>query len=109
MSCWVVPSIAAEMWGVSVNQILDGVKSGSIPSKSEQGFTFVDLAPDSPVFVAPKPRPALPPPPTYRILSREEIIALVGDASDEFETDEDWRIGRSEASRMRRPPHAIAA
>lgn len=107
MSCWVVPTVAAELWGVPVDSILHRMGDGSIPSKHENGFTFIDVAPDSPVIEKPKAlRP--PPPPTYRVVTREEFRALVGDLMDEDEEDgvENWRLGRSEASRMRRPPEA---
>ena len=113
MSCWVVPSVAAELWGVSVEQVQARIRDGSLPSKQDSGFTVIDVAPDSPVVETPKPlRP--PPPPTYRAVTREEIQALVGDLADlDFADDESevehWRRGRSEASRIRRPPEAIAA
>ena len=114
MSCWVVPSVAAELWGVSVDQVHARIRDGSIPSKQDSGFTVIDVAPDSPVLETPRPlRP--PPPPTYRVVTREEIVALVGDAATELDLGDDesdvgnWRTGRSEASRIRRPPEAIAA
>jgi hypothetical protein len=55
-----------------------------------------------------------PPPPTYRAVTREEVEALVGDLVDfDFNDDgadvENWRLGRSEASRIRRPPESAAA
>lgn len=112
MSCWVVPTVAAELWGVPVDAILEKIDEGSLATKAENGFTFIDVAPDSPVMELPRAlRP--PPPPTYRVVSDEEIMALVGDMIDvEIDEDgnaEDWRIGRSEAGRMRRPPDALAA
>ena len=112
MSCWVVPSVAAELWGVSVEHVQARIRDGSLPSRQDSGFTVIDVAPDSPVTQAPALRP--PPPPTYRVVTREEIRALVGEAVEldgaEDESDvENWRLGRSEASRIRRPPEAIAA
>lgn len=113
MSCWVVPSVAAELWGVSVEHIHARIRDGSLPSKQDSGFTVIDVAPDSPVLeTASQLRP--PPPPTYRVVTREEIRSLVGDLVDfdfgDEESDvENWRLGRSEASRIRRPPEAIAA
>jgi hypothetical protein len=38
---WIVPSIAAEMWGISLEQVIQGIQSGSIPSRNEHGFVFV--------------------------------------------------------------------
>jgi hypothetical protein len=113
MSCWVVPSVAAELWNVPVEKITEAIQAGRMPSRSENGFTFIDVAPESPVLEAPRAlRP--PPPPTFRVVTREEIVALLGDELDESTEDagvENWRIGRSEAGRMRRPPEheAIAA
>jgi hypothetical protein len=110
MSCWVVPTIAAELWGVPVQDVLEKINCGDIASKFESGFTFVDVAPHSPVIETPRPL-RIPTPPTFRVVTREEIIALVGEeALQDDETERgDWRIGRSEAGRMRRPPEALAA
>ena len=113
MSCWVVPTVAAELWGVSVESVHTRIRDGSLASKHENGFTFIDVAPDSPVLETPKAlRP--PPPPTYRAVTREEIVALVGELpgfgqNDEESDVENWRVGRSEASRIRRPPESLAA
>jgi|SoiMethySBSTD1v2_1073268.scaffolds.fasta_scaffold1618178_2 hypothetical protein len=46
MSCWVVPTIAADYWQVSLDYVLQGMRDGSIASKTEQGFTFVDVMPE---------------------------------------------------------------
>jgi len=114
MSCWVVPSVAAELWGIPVENIHARIRDGSLASKQDSGFTVIDVAPDSPAMQSPKtPRP--PAPPTYRAVTREEIVALVGDAATELDLGDDesdvgnWRTGRSEASRIRRPPDALAA
>lgn len=77
MSCWVVPSVAAEFWGVSVEQVLQKAREGGLPVKHDAGWMFVDVAPDSPVFVAP-PR-ELVPPLTYTPITEEERVALIGD------------------------------
>jgi hypothetical protein len=45
MACWVVPSMAAEFWGITVEQVWTRVRDGSVASKAECGFTFVDVAP----------------------------------------------------------------
>ncbi|HVT89992.1 MAG TPA: hypothetical protein VHD56_14150 [Tepidisphaeraceae bacterium] len=102
MSCWVVPSVAAELWGVSVNQILDSIRGGSVPSKSEAGFTFVDVAPNSPKLHTPKPLRE-PTPQTYTVVTEAEIEALTG---EEDSTMADWRDARAGASRLRRRPMA---
>jgi hypothetical protein len=104
MSCWVVPSIAAEIWGVSIQNIMDRMKAGSIPSKSESGFTFVDVAPESPKIESPKARVT---PPTYTVVTHNEIAALVGDVEEEETLAMgDWRMGRDDAMKLRRPPLA---
>lgn len=104
MSCWVVPSIAAEIWGVTVDQIIEGMKAGQIPSKSELGRTFVDVAPDSPVMESPKP--AGPRPATYTVVTEEEQAALQGDLEDDTIDLGDWREAREGAEKRRRPPLA---
>jgi hypothetical protein len=111
MSCWVVPSIAAELWGVSVQQVLEGMNSGHIPSKSESGFTFVDVAPNSPKLETPRQiRPE--PPPTFQIVTHEEVVALSEDDEQDGPNDSgtidlgDWREARGIAQKRRRPPIA---
>jgi len=65
MSCWVVPTIAAELWGVPLEQVLGEIRAGAVSSKLDYGFTLVDVAPDSRVLAPPPPRRALPPPMTF--------------------------------------------
>ncbi|MGA2440663.1 MAG: hypothetical protein ABSH08_06880 [Tepidisphaeraceae bacterium] len=43
MSSWVAPSVAAEIWGISVEQILAGIADGSFQSYVDGQFLFVDL------------------------------------------------------------------
>lgn len=68
MSCWVVPTIAAEIWGVSVDSILQRVRDGSLATHLDEGFTFVD--------VQPPPPPTIEHPPTFTVLSAAEAEAL---------------------------------
>lgn len=106
MSCWVAPTIAADLWGVSLEQIMDGMKSGSIPSRSESGFTFVDVAPHSPKVTTPKTLRE-PTPPTYSVLTDEETAALTDESPEEATTlTGDWRDVRSQTERLRRAPIA---
>jgi len=44
MACWVVPTIAAELWGQTVEEVLRQIAEGTVHSKQEQGFIFVDAA-----------------------------------------------------------------
>src|SRR5205823_4773016 len=39
MSCWVVPSLAAELWRMPLEQVLKLMRDGLVPSKEEEGFT----------------------------------------------------------------------
>lgn len=62
MSCWVVPSLAAELWGISVEQVWQRVHQGLVPVKQELGFMVVDVAPHSPIIGHAVSRPH---PPTF--------------------------------------------
>jgi hypothetical protein len=104
MSCWVVPSIAAELWGVSVEQVLSGMKAGHIPSKQELGRMFVDVAPNSPKIETPRPLRA-PAPPTWTAVTPEEAVALVDEADHTIDLG-DWREAREVAEKRRKPPIA---
>jgi hypothetical protein len=105
MSCWVVPTIAAELWGVSIEQVLNGMKTGAIPSKEELGRMFVDVAPNSPKIETPRALRAAPPP-TYSVVTHEEAAALTEDEPDHTLDLGDWREARELAEKRRRPPIA---
>lgn len=126
MSCWVIPTIAAEFWGVSVDQILQRVRDGDLPHRVDEGFMFIDVVP--------------PPPPTFTVLSESELEALreneprddaprsiepdaeVGPSHHDDEADEtqspdddeasvelgDWRATRQRVARTRIPPGRAA-
>ncbi|MGH7178800.1 MAG: hypothetical protein ACREJC_15585, partial [Tepidisphaeraceae bacterium] len=102
MSCWVVPTVAADVWGVSVQHILEQVRHGTIPHKSEEGFLFVDIAPESPQL-EPAPTSARQPL-SYTVVTSEEVAALAtapGSAQ--------WSSVRDTVARSRRPPAAETA
>jgi hypothetical protein len=106
MSCWVVPALAAEYWGVSVETVLAGIRSGDLRTREEHGFTFVDVAPAE-ANVAPE----APPPPTFSVVTRAELAALSDDEIVDPETNDeaslaDWREVRRETSMRRKPPIA---
>jgi hypothetical protein len=66
MPAWVLPAVAAELWGVSQDQVLADVAAGRVRCRQEGEFLFVDVAasiglPDVPEVVE-EPRPAM----TYR-------------------------------------------
>lgn len=128
MACWVVPTVAAELWGVTVQQVLDAILSGSIASRQDNDFTFVDVAPSSPSVR--RPKPFRNDPPTFTAVTDEEMLELMKDepaseptsqqSSDEIAatmSDEmqaliqmgDWRRGRRMTSSLRKPPRTSAA
>ena len=43
MSSWVTPGVAAELWGVSLEQVLAAVADGSVPTRIDGYFLFVNL------------------------------------------------------------------
>lgn len=136
MPCWVVPVIAAELWGVSLEHLLLGIADGTVPSRTDCGFVVVDVAPDSAVYE--RPRAAGPPPPTFVVVKEasEELPIAAAElperaapeltwappeiASDTFdgeippldEEEDDkpianWRQVRSSVGRSRMPPPRI--
>src|SRR4051812_23471691 len=76
MSCWVAPILAAEIWGISVEQVMARVRDGEVATRNEGHFTFVDVAPDSPITV-PMQSSAGDRPATFSPVAEEEIEALV--------------------------------
>ena len=109
MSCWVVTSVAAELWGCTIDAVLARIRNGNVPSKEEAGWTFVDVAPDSPKMESPKT--ALQPlPESYSIVSHAESEALNAPMKTEDEVDmSDWRRAREAAANSRRAPLRQAA
>ena len=105
MSCWVVPSVAAELWGCTVDAVLNAMRNGKVPTKEDAGWTFVDVAPESPKLATPKSvRP--PTPETYSVISHAESIALNQPlaANEESEMAGDWRKIRQNVAASRRAP-----
>ncbi len=126
MPCWVVPTIAAEIWGVSVEHVLQRVRSGSLPCRLDEGFMFVDVmsADEACSSVVPSDER----PPTFTALSEAEVDALAADECDEVieaadklrdeirvesqspDNDEasvdlgDWRAARARVGVTRIPP-----
>jgi hypothetical protein len=117
MSSWVAPSVAAELWGVSIDHIMAGVANGSIPSYVDGYFLFVDITgqgqmPDSNRSESSKhitdaefaaltfqPCDAHEPDPDEPAIDKEDSS---GDISD-------WRIAREKSARTRIPPNSQAA
>jgi hypothetical protein len=119
MSCWVAPSLAAELWHISIEEVKRLMATGQVAFKEEQGFTFVDLAAGAAKAQAPLRRPE-DRPPTYSAapITDEELSALTFDppvTATEAEDDEvetgtlgDWRTARLKAGRMRIAPRRRA-
>ncbi len=78
MSCWVAPTIAAELWGVPVDHVLRMIEAGEVETLDERGWTFVNVAPASPTIdptLHYEKRPL-----TYTPISDQEMAALSDDA-----------------------------
>ena len=125
MPCWVVPVVAAELWGVGVDHVLRAVADGSVPSKQEYGFTVVDVAPGS---QAPPRRREGPPPPTFVLVEELTLTPPPGESPvapaavdkeqsselpplDDEEDDvpiSNWREVRARVALKRQPPRRVA-
>ncbi len=85
MPCWVVPAVAAELWGVSVEDVLARAAEGSLATKSDAGFLFVNVLPSEPTAAAETAPPlqaeTAEAPPTFTILSDDELAALTAAAA----------------------------
>ena len=131
MSCWVVPSVAAEFWGVSLDVVWTRIYAGQVPHKRDGGFVFVDVAPWGADF---KGVVRHQPPITYVAaddaegdvaLAADEVELLteeVGDRDDAVSDDDElppldgeesatftrfgWQESRQRVGRMRIPPKA---
>ena len=55
MSSWVAPELAAELWGTTIDDILDRICAGELRTREEGGFIFIDVN-------APRLRPENRPP-----------------------------------------------
>ena len=121
MSCWVVPSLAAELWRMPLDQVMRLVADGAVPTKQEEGFTFIDVAPNSPKLAAPKPKPephaltfipAADDDDVDVLLLDDPLTAeLIGDAEPDTPIEDeaskdfgDWRTARSRISLTRIGP-----
>jgi hypothetical protein len=128
MSCWVVPSLAAEIWRVPLEELWRRIRDGHVPARVENGFTFVDVAPYGPRIEQPNRRPDQRPSTFAPVLAPLEPAPLSisgtmdpssldngqDNAADDDElgpADEnasldlgDWRAARRRNARLRVPP-----
>jgi hypothetical protein len=104
MSCWVVPTLAADYLGISLDELHERLRSGMLTSKNDSGFLFVDVAPDSPTMRLAEP------PPTFVEVSAEELAALTDDdlvpAPLPITGAPEWADHRQSAGQLRRRPAA---
>jgi hypothetical protein len=91
MACWMAPSVAADIWGMSVEQVMAGVADGSIPSRLEGNFLFVGMNTQSASEAS-----------TQEQSDEESIEERTGNDKDVSE----WRSARHRAALHRRPPQA---
>ena len=80
MSCWVVPSVAADLWGCAVQAVMDAIRAGEVATRDENGWTFVDVAPDSPQLLPQAIGPSRPA--AFDAISGAELAALTGPIED---------------------------
>lgn len=121
MSCWVVPTVAAEIWGISLDEVMQRVNKGLVVSKREYGFLLVDTAPLGPLFKSTaaegkaKPRTWVAVQTWVEALDDEEEtiddagmdLAVDGDSIEEEPDDGialGWQQKRAVHARLRKPP-----
>ena len=108
MSCWVVPSIAAELWGIPVEAVMQLAAKGEIASTTEHQFFLVQA--DTSIKVAGQSHPETYTPANSVSAAQTddesepdpEVAAT--EPSDESKAIEDWREVRRRMARLRVPP-----
>jgi len=121
MSCWVVPNVAAEIWGISLDEVMQRIASGAVVSKREYGFLLVDTAPLGPLFRSTAAEGKAKPRTWVAVQTWTEIeedveecfddagmdLAVDGDSIEEEPEDGialGWQQKRAVHSRLRKPP-----
>jgi hypothetical protein len=103
MPCWVTPAVAAEIWGLSLRDVLEKVRAGQIPSRTELGFLVVDVAPWSP---EPQARTLTRPDPIRSDASHAPALAADPSAREFNDPPLSWQSHRRTVSLTRRAPGA---
>jgi hypothetical protein len=98
MTCWVAPTLAAELWGITVEEILQRIISGDLKSHEDGGFLFIDA--NAPRYRA-ADRPA-----TYQTLKSADLVQMEADITPIDDTPLNFRMARARANRVR--PRAAA-
>jgi hypothetical protein len=122
MPSWVVPSVAAEIWGMTVEQILRKIQAGELEVMRDNGWVFVNVAPGGPMINPIKRVPRSERPRTYTVVTREEEEALRvtesvveleeephPDPEPEVSTFTNWRKARQRTARIRLAPPQFAS
>ncbi len=115
MSCWVVPTLAAELWRMPLEQVMKMIREGSVPTKQDEGFTFIDVAPNSPKLEPRQARSEKRPPTFIPAADEQDIDVLLmddafeqevaaGDEEEEVSNFSDWREARAKISLTRIGP-----
>mgnify|MGYP000110480817 CR=1 FL=1 len=104
MSCWVVPTVAAEVWEMDLSQVMRAIHDGSAVSKTENGLQVVDVAPHGKEICRPDACSHQVAPVTYTSVSEAELDLLHASDSDFDSSPLNWRRGRVEASFRRKAP-----
>lgn len=104
MSCWVVPTLAAEYWGIPIEEVERKIVAHEVFTRTEAGFLLIDVEPDSPrqEKVKPPQYPSFPP----RPIRKSRLPRGVDKINQPIEEDPfgDFRLARIQTSRLRRPP-----
>ena len=84
MSCWVVPTVAAEYWGISLDLVMRRITDGLVPHMNDSGFVFVDVDPWATACISAFRHT---PPPTF--VSAAEMPQTIDSSSDTLLLAED--------------------
>jgi hypothetical protein len=100
MSSWVAPAVAAEIWGINVEEVMRHIADGTIPSRTDGRFLFVDVAATGLPFPT-------SPGESQNLVTPQELTALAAPPPGEGELPLDiaqWRQVRGRTSQTRRAP-----
>jgi hypothetical protein len=106
MSSWVAPAVAAEIWGVSLEEVMEYIANGRVPSRTDGRFLFVDVGANG-LPIARDENDC----PEQSIVTPQELTALAGDQTADADLPPEiaqWREARCRTSRLRRPPSCCA-
>lgn len=86
MSCWVVPTVAADFWGITLDIVWRRIYEGLVPHKIDRGFVFIDVDPWTADING---HPFHEPPPTF-VSAEESALSdpLHSDLSETIEAAE---------------------